>query len=158
VVAGAAIDEAELVLLAGRTGSGKSTLLGALNGLVPHFTGGTLAGDVSVDERSTRDYPPRDLADVIGYVGQDPVAGFVTDTVEEELASCMERLGLAPQVMRRRVEEVLDLLGVAELRNRPLRTLSSGQQQRIAIGSVLTMHPGYLGFDEPTAALDPTAA
>src|SRR5699024_12210906 len=114
------IDEAEMVLLAGRTGSGKSTLLGALNGVVPHFTGGTLAGDVSVDERSTRDHPPRDLADVIGYVGQDPVAGFVTDTVEEELADGMEQLGLAPQVMRRRVEEVLDLLGVAELRHRPL--------------------------------------
>src|SRR5690625_884364 len=89
------IDEAEMVLLAGRTGSGKSTLLGALNGLVPHFTGGTLAGDVSVDERSTRDHPPRDLADVVGYVGQDPVAGFVTDAVEEELAYGMEQLGLA---------------------------------------------------------------
>src|SRR5690625_1135076 len=152
------IDEAEMVLLAGRTGSGKSTLLGALNGLVPHFAGGTLAGDVSVDERSTRDHPPRDLADVIGYVGQDPVAGFVTDTVDEELAYGMEQLGLAPQVMRRRVEEVLDLLGVAELRHRPLRTLSGGQQQRIAIGSVLTTHPRYLVLDEPTSALDPTAA
>src|SRR5699024_4420226 len=80
------IEEAEMVLLSGRTGSGKSTLLEAMNGLVPHFTGGTLAGDVSVDGLSTRNHPPRDLAGRIGFVGQDPAAGFVTDTVEEELA------------------------------------------------------------------------
>ena len=56
--------EGELALLVGRTGSGKSTLLQAINGLVPHFTGGTLDGDVSVAGRSTRTHPPRELADV----------------------------------------------------------------------------------------------
>jgi energy-coupling factor transport system ATP-binding protein len=60
--------------------------------------------------------------------------------------------------MRRRVEETLDLLGIAELRHRDLRTLSGGQQQRVAIGSVLTTHPRLLVLDEPTSALDPTAA
>ena len=60
--------------------------------------------------------------------------------------------------MRRRVEETLDLLGIADLRSRDLRTLSGGQQQRVAIGSVLTMHPRLLVLDEPTSALDPTAA
>ncbi len=60
--------------------------------------------------------------------------------------------------MRRRVEETLDLLGIAELRRRDLRSLSGGQQQRVAIGSVLTMHPQALVLDEPTSALDPTAA
>ena len=60
--------------------------------------------------------------------------------------------------MRRRVEETLDLLGIADLRDRDLRTLSGGQQQRVAIGSVLTMHPRLLVLDEPTSALDPTAA
>ena len=74
-------------------------------------------------------------------MGQDPLAGFVTDTVEEELAYGMEQLAVPPDVMRKRVEEVLDLLGLAELRDRPLRTLSGGQQQRVAIGSVLTAHP-----------------
>ncbi len=98
------------------------------------------------------------MADVVGYVGQDPLAGFVTDTVEEELAYAMEQLGLPPDVMRKRVEETLDLLGIAELRDRPLRTLSGGQQQRVAIGSVLTAHPRVLVLDEPTSALDPTAA
>jgi energy-coupling factor transport system ATP-binding protein len=152
------IGEGELVLFAGQTGAGKSTLLGTINGLVPHFTGGHLEGTVSVDGVTTRSRPPREFAHLVGVVGQDPLAGFVTDTVEDELAYGMEQLGLDPQVMRRRVEETLDLLGIADLRRRALRTLSGGQQQRVAIGSVLTTHPKVLVLDEPTSALDPTAA
>ncbi len=152
------LDEGELVLVAGRTGVGKSTLLGVFNGLVPAFTGGRLEGDVLLDGVSVVREPPRDRAHAVGYVGQDPSAGFVTDTVEEELAYGMEQLGVDGTTMRRRVEETLDLLGIAELRGRDLRTLSGGQQQRVAIGSVLTMHPRVLVLDEPTSALDPTAA
>jgi energy-coupling factor transporter ATP-binding protein EcfA2 len=152
------LDEAELVLVCGRTGSGKSTLLRLFNGLVPHFTGGTLAGDVLVEGRSIVGTPPRELAHLVGYVPQDPLSGFVADTVEEELAYGMEQLGVDPQTMRRRVEETLDLLGIAELRDRSLLSLSGGQQQRVAIGAVLTMHPRVLVLDEPTSALDPTAA
>lgn len=153
-----AVDEGELCLVIGPTGSGKSTLLGAVNGLVPHFTGGTLQGSVRLLGRNTRENRPRDLADIVGVVGQNPIAGFVTDTVEEELAYGMEQLALAPGVMRKRVEETLDLLGLADLRHRPLRDLSGGEQQRVAIGSVLTTHPRVLVLDEPTSALDPTAA
>jgi energy-coupling factor transport system ATP-binding protein len=152
------VPEGELVLVAGRTGSGKTTLLRTINGLVPHFSGGTLHGSVVVDGRDTRTHRPKDLADVVGYVGQDPLAGFVTDTVEDELAYGMESLGLAANVMRRRVEETLDLLGLAEVRDRPVADLSGGQQQRVAIGSVLTTHPRVLVLDEPTSALDPLAA
>lgn len=152
------VPEGELVLLVGPSGVGKSTLLGAVSGLVPHFTGGTLRGRVTVDGRDTRTHKPRELADFVGTVGQDPLAHFVTDTVEDELAYGMESLGLAPEVMRRRVEETLDLLGLADLRDRPLATLSGGQQQRVAIGSVLTPHPKVLVLDEPTSALDPSAA
>lgn len=152
------VDEGELMVVAGRTGSGKSTLLGVIAGLVPRFTGGTLSGDVLLDGASILAVPPRERADRIGYVGQDPLAGFVTDTVEEELAFGMEQLGLDAPTMRRRVEETLDLLGIAELRSRDLRSLSGGQQQRVAIGSVLTMHPQVVVLDEPTSALDPTAA
>ncbi|MFE0454499.1 ATP-binding cassette domain-containing protein [Streptomyces sp. NPDC058914] len=152
------VPEGELVLLAGPSGVGKSTLLGTVGGLVPHFTGGTLRGRVTVAGRDTRTHKPRELADVVGTVGQDPLSHFVTDTVEEELAYGMESLGLSPAVMRRRVEETLDLLGLAGLRDRPLATLSGGQQQRVAIGSVLTPHPSVLVLDEPTSALDPAAA
>ena len=152
------VPEGELVLVMGSTGSGKTTLLRSIIGLVPHFSGGTLRGRVLVDGRDTATHPPRDLADVVGFVGQDPVAGFVTDNVEDELAYGMESLGLPPATMRKRVEETLDLLGLAGLRGRPLANLSGGQQQRVAIGSVLTTHPRILVLDEPTSALDPLAA
>ncbi|MFE4625609.1 ABC transporter ATP-binding protein [Streptomyces mirabilis] len=152
------VPEGELVLLVGPSGVGKSTVLGAVSGLVPHFTGGTLRGRVTVAGRDTRTHKPRELADVVGTVGQDPLSHFVTDTVEDELAYGMESLGLAPAVMRRRVEETLDLLGLADLRDRPIATLSGGQQQRVAIGSALTPHPRVLVLDEPTSALDPAAA
>src|SRR5450759_3442616 len=70
----------------------------------------------------------------------------------------MESLGVHGDVMRRRVEETLDLLGLADVRQRTLRTLSGGQQQRVAIGGVLAAHPRILVLDEPTSALDPVAA
>ncbi|MEV5414810.1 ABC transporter ATP-binding protein [Streptomyces albogriseolus] len=152
------VPEGELVLVVGPSGVGKSTVLGAVSGLVPHFTGGTLHGRVTVAGRDTRTHKPRELADVVGTVGQDPLSHFVTDTVEDELAYGMESLGLPPDVMRRRVEETLDLLGLADLRDRHISTLSGGQQQRVAIGSVLTPHPKVLVLDEPTSALDPAAA
>ncbi|QIX27038.1 energy-coupling factor ABC transporter ATP-binding protein [Nocardioides sp. JQ2195] len=152
------VPEGEMVLVMGRTGSGKSTLLRAVNGLVPHFSGGTLRGRVTVDGRDTATHRPRDLADVVGFVGQDPLAGFVTDNVEDELAYGMESLGVSPSTMRKRVEETLDLLGLADLRGRPLAQLSGGQQQRVAIGAVLTTHPKVLVLDEPTSALDPLGA
>ncbi|SDD76048.1 ABC transporter ATP-binding protein [Auraticoccus monumenti] len=152
------VGEGELALVVGRTGSGKSTLLGVVNNLVPRFTAGRRTGRVRLDGEDVSLATPRELADRVGWVGQDPLAGFVTDTVEEELAYGMEQLGVAPARMRARVEETLDLLGIADLRSRALRTLSGGQQQRVAIGSVLTFQPPLLVLDEPTSALDPVAA
>ena len=152
------VPEGELLLIMGQTGSGKSSLLKLINGLVPHHTGGILSGEITVAGRSTRMHRPRELADLIGIVGQNPAEGFVTDTVEEEIAFGMESLGVPREVMRKRVEETLDLLGLAQLRNRSLSTLSGGEAQRVAIAAVLTMHPKVLLLDEPTSALDPIAA
>jgi ATPase components of various ABC-type transport systems, contain duplicated ATPase len=152
------VEEGELALVVGRTGVGKSTLLGTINGLVPYFTGGRLSGTVTVAGMDTRDHPPREMADVVGRVGQDPLAGFVADTVEDELAYGMEQLGVSPTTMRKRVEETLDLLGIAALRGRSLATLSGGQQQRVAIGAALVTAPKVLVLDEPTSALDPGSA
>ena len=135
------VAEGDLTLVVGRTGTGKSTLLGTLNGIVPHFSGGRLDGTVTVAGRDTRTHRPRELADVVGVVGQNPVAGFVTDTVEDEIAYGMEQLGISPSVMRKRVEEILDLMGIADLRRRALLSLSGGQQQRVAIAAVLAAQP-----------------
>ncbi|MFZ4519177.1 MAG: ABC transporter ATP-binding protein, partial [Microthrixaceae bacterium] len=154
----AAVEEGEFCLVVGRTGSGKSTLLQAVSGLVPRFTGGLLTGEVVVGGRSTAEFAPRDLADTVGTVVQDPAAGFVADTVEDEIAYVMENLAVPVDVMRRRLEDTLDLLDLAPLRQRPLATLSGGQQQRVAIASVLAASPRVLVLDEPTSALDPASA
>ncbi|MBF4553177.1 ABC transporter ATP-binding protein [Corynebacterium suicordis] len=152
------LNEGEILLVVGATGSGKSTLLRAMTGAMPHTTGGTLSGTVRVLGRDTREFPPRMLADAIGVVHQDPQSTFVADTVEEELAYGMEQLGMPRAEMRRRMEKILDLLGIAELREMPLRMLSGGEQQRVALGAVLMANPALIVMDEPTSALDPNAA
>ena len=152
------ISEGEMVLVMGHTGSGKSSLLRLINGLVPHHTGGILGGEIIVDGRSTRTTKPGELAGIVGIVGQNPLATFVTDTVEEEIAFGMESLNFPQEVKRKRVEEALDQVGLAPLRNRTITTLSGGEQQRLAIAAALVMHPKVLVLDEPTSALDPVAS
>ncbi len=152
------IDEGELVVVVGPTGSGKTTLLKMIDGLVPHFSGGEMAGDVVVAGQSIRATSPTEMASLVGYVGQDPTATFVTDRVEDEVAYAMENLGVSPTAMRRRVEDALDLMSLEELRDRPLRTLSGGQRQRVAIAAVVAAAPKILVLDEPTSALDPGSA
>ena len=152
------VPEGELVLVVGPTGSGKSTLLRTINGLVPHFTGGTLTGRVTVDGLDTAEHRPRDLATVVGLVEQNPSSTFVTDVVEDEVAYGMETMGLDSTTIRRRVEETLDLFGLTPLRARSLTALSGGQQQRVAIAALFAAGPRILVLDEPTSALDPVAA
>src|SRR2546423_250218 len=136
----------------------RSPLLRAAKGLAPQFTGGPFPGRVWVDGRDPLAPPPRRLADVVAFVPQDPGASFVLDRVEDELAYGMENLGVDPVHMRRRVEETLDLLDVAGLRDRSVRTLSGGERQRVAIASALAAGPRILVLDEPTSQLDPQAA
>jgi energy-coupling factor transport system ATP-binding protein len=153
-----AVGEGEFVLVMGPSGSGKSTFLRCLNGLVPHFYGGTVEGRLHVDGRDPLALGPRGMADLVGFVLQDPEAQFVVDKVEDELAFAMENQGLDPIVMRKRVEEVLDQLSIAHLRRRSVNTLSGGERQRVAIAAVLTLQPKVLVLDEPTSQLDPQAA
>ena len=152
------VGEGEFLLVVGPSGSGKSTLLRCLNGLVPHFYGGTFRGRVRVGGRDPVAVGPRGMSDLVGFVFQDPEAQFVVDTVEDELAFAMENLGLPQALMRKRVEEVLDQLGIAPLRARRISTLSGGEKQRVAIAAVLTLQPRILVLDEPTSQLDPQAA
>jgi energy-coupling factor transport system ATP-binding protein len=152
------IPEGTFALAVGPTGAGKSTFLRATNGLVPHFSGGTFSGRVTVRGRDTLSATPRQLADVVAFVPQDPGASFVLDLVEDELAYGMENLGVAPEHMRRRVEEVLDLFDIEPLRQRSVRTLSGGERQRVAIAAAMAAGPRILVVDEPTSQLDPQAA
>ncbi len=152
------ISEGELVVVAGPSGSGKSTLLRCLNGLVPHFYGGRFAGHVRVAGLDTCVHEPRDLAATVGFVFQDPESQFVTGRVADEIAFGLENFNVPPTAMRLRVEEVLDQLGIAALRDRPVHTLSGGEKQRVAIAAALALRPRVLALDEPTSQLDPEAA
>ena len=154
----AVIQPGEFVLVVGPSGAGKSTFLRSLNGLVPHFYGGRWAGRADVFGRDPVALAPRGMADLVGFVFQDPEAQFVVDTVEDELAFAMENFALPPATMRKRVEEVLDQMGIAHLRSRRISTLSGGEKQRVALASVLALQPEVLVLDEPTSQLDPQAA
>jgi energy-coupling factor transport system ATP-binding protein len=154
----ATVEPGQVILLRGPSGSGKSTLLRCLNGLVPHSSGGEFSGRVVVSGLDTRTYAPRELGAHIGFVFQHPDGQFVLDDVEAELAFGMENLGLSRPLMRKRVEEVIDQVGINHLRRRRIDSLSGGERQRVAIAAALSVHPQALLLDEPTSQLDPQAA
>ena len=152
------VDAGEMVLVVGPSGCGKSTLLRAINGLVPHFYGGTMSGRVTVDGIDTRATSASQLAHLVGCVFQDPEAQLVTSTVFEEVVFGLENLGVASELLALRAHESLAAMGVAHLAERSTRGLSGGEAQRVAIAAVLAMRPKVLVLDEPTSQLDPAAA
>jgi energy-coupling factor transport system ATP-binding protein len=152
------IDPAEVILVVGGSGSGKSTLLRALNGLVPHFHGGTFAGRVLVDEYDTRTARPHDLARRVGLVFQDPESQAVMTTVEREIAFGLENLGVESAAITRLVEEALISLGLSRLRHASLAELSGGELQKVALAAVIAVQPHLLLLDEPTSQLDPVSS
>lgn len=152
------LSSGDFVLLQGATGSGKSTLLKAINGLVPHFTGGKFSGAVEIGGRDVTGLQPHDLAEMVAYVNQQPESAFTTDTVEEELVFSLEQLGWPRAKMRSRIHQLSEKFDLQPLLKSPLVELSGGQQQRVAIASALASGQKLLLLDEPTSALDSESA
>lgn len=148
----------DFVLVLGPSGSGKSTLLRCLNGLVPHFSGGTLRGTIRVAGYDPVLVSPQVMSQHVGFVFQDPEAQFVVDRVEDEVAFALENLALSPEEIGYRLDATLDLVGLTALRQRRLDSLSGGEKQRVALAAVLALQPSLLVLDEPTSQLDPGAA
>lgn len=152
------VGPAEVILVVGGSGSGKSTLLRCLNGLVPHYHGGTFAGRVTVDEFDTRSARPHELAQRVGLVFQDPESQAVMTTVEREIAFGLENLGIDGDAITRLVEEALISLGLSHLRHARLSELSGGELQKVALAAVIAGQPHLLLLDEPTSQLDPVSS
>ncbi len=158
-----ALEEVTLAVRAGATcaviganGSGKSTLLKVLDGLLPPAAGRVLFKGREVSERSLKD-PAflREFRSCVGFVFQDSDVQLFCPTVFDELLFGPLQTGVPPREAEARAVEVLRMLGIEELRDRPPFLLSGGEKKRVAIGSVLTMNPEVLLFDEPTIGLDP---
>jgi energy-coupling factor transporter ATP-binding protein EcfA2 len=152
------IEDGQFVLLTGASGGGKSTLCRVFNGLVPHFYGGKISGQAEVQGLDILKTPPKELATKVGMVFQDPENQLVTTDVEREIAFGLENLGYPKNLIARRIEEALDTAGIAQLRFARNNELSGGEKQKVAIASVLALHPEILVLDEPTSELDPQSA
>ena len=150
------VPEGELVLVVGPTGSGKTSLLQCLG--AQSAAAAQVTGRIIVDGVDLRDQRAAESRALVGLVRQDPAADMTGGTVESVIAAGVRPRADDAHAGQRQVEESLDLLGLATLRDRPVAELSGGQQQRVAIGAALAAGPRVLVLDEPTSALDPVAA
>ncbi|MHA1712139.1 MAG: energy-coupling factor ABC transporter ATP-binding protein [Candidatus Freyarchaeota archaeon] len=152
------IERGEVVVLTGPSGCGKTTLCRCFNGLIPHFYGGELRGELMVAGLRVQEHPIHELAQHVGLVFQNPENQLFALSVEKDVAFGLENLGIPRDEIQRRVDWALRMTGIKELRDRPPHELSGGQQQRVAIACVLAMQPKVIVLDEPTSFLDPVGA
>lgn len=148
----------EILLVAGASGCGKTTLVRAINGLIPRSYKGELAGHVRIFGQDTADWKLSQVSQKVGTVLQDPERQILGTKVLNEVAFGLENLGLPRSEIVRRVDEALEILKIADLRDRETFNLSGGEKQKVALAGVLAMRPSILLLDEPLASLDPASA
>lgn len=144
--------------MTGAAGSGKSTLTYAMNGIIPHCYPGDFYGSVTVDGLDTCEVALTDLSRVVGSVCQDVDSQFVSSVVEDEVLFGLENFGVPREEIEQRVADALADMGISDLRDRVISSLSGGQKQKVAIAAILAMRPKVLVLDEPTAELDPASS
>jgi len=149
------ISPGEILLITGPAGSGKTTFCSCINGLIPHYHQGELAGDVLVRGYNTRRARVGGLASLVGMVFQDPESQLVTNSVADEVAFGPENLGVPREEINRRVAESLKSTRLQGYDDREPHSLSGGEQQACVIAAVYAMHPELYVMDEPLANLDP---
>jgi len=152
------IEKGEFVIITGPSGCGKTTLCRCFNGLIPHFYGGDLEGEIYVCGLDVKEHPTYEIAQHVGMVLQNPENQLFALSVEKDVAFGLENLGVPREEIRKRIDWALKITGTYNLKNRPPYELSGGQQQRVAIASVLAMNPEVVVLDEPTSFLDPLGA
>ncbi|MHA1155185.1 MAG: energy-coupling factor ABC transporter ATP-binding protein [Candidatus Heimdallarchaeota archaeon] len=148
------IEKGEFVGIIGPTGCGKSTLCYMLNGLIPYSIKGYFSGDVSVSGKKLVDGTVEEMSSVVGYMLQEPSFQIATPNVTSEIAFGMENLGIAREEIVKRLDSVLETLGIDYLRNRATADLSEGEKQRVILASILAMDPQILVLDECSSMLD----
>lgn len=151
------INDGEFVLLCGPSGCGKTTLTRLFNGLIPHYYEGTLSGSVSLDGASLSERSLFEISQKVGSVFQNPRAQFFNVDTTSELAFGPENHGLPETVIEERITTVASQLGLERLLNRSIFSLSGGEKQKIACGSVAAVMPEVFVFDEPSSNLDADA-
>lgn len=142
----------------GPAGAGKTTLARAIAGIIPHHYPGDFYGSVTVNGLDTVDSTIVDLSRLVGMVFQDVESQIISPLVEDELLYGLENFGVPREEIPGRMEEALAKVGVADLRDRSIASLSGGQRQKVAIASIIALKPKILVLDEPTGELDPRSS
>jgi len=151
------LGDGEVLGVAGANEAGKTTLCFVLSGLAPRSIGGTLGGRLLVDGVDASTLRMHEMTEHVGIGFDNPTTQIsgVARTVYEEIAFGPANLGLPRDEVLARTEASLDALGIGHLADREPARLSGGQQQLVAVASILAMRPRHIVLDEPTAQLDP---